>query len=232
MFTAHHLFVDGSSTGYGLGDESGRRGFGGRLATHFDKHNERQRNLPPALNPDPKLVFTHLTAQVERRPRDIAHDLGHTVARAHRLFVHERTRQVGIFVIGGLVEGYATGQSDDRFLESWGEDVRSLLALCGELQVKAVIAAPPHVDKVPLFRGRIGEPNYALRDKAADLTRSVAADAGVEYVAFEGLLGPDVSPDPYLAPDRRHPNARGHELMYRHLLSTVEQHVLGDGVSG
>jgi len=206
-----HLVIEGSSTVRGVGDETGRFGFAGRLATHFLSDGPRPQ--------EPEWVYVHTFAQLDRQLPTFAPDVADDVRRARAVTpTYPRGLGfVGIFGVGGVMDYAVARQGKDAVIATWQDSLAQLKEVCEREHIAPIFFGLPRIAR--MRNGNV--PDAELRDKLEAYTVETARSLDAPYVTFETIVGDDL---PHcFAPDGRHPNAAGHQKVFEYLLPLVTE---------
>ena len=105
-----------------------------------------------------------------------------------------------------------TRYGDRSLADIWRQSLDTVQAECSEFGIQPILVQMPAPERHISQRGReIHEELARISLKAA---HSMEGAPFVQVADF--FAGQDI--EPFLADDRMHPNARGHELIFRHML--------------
>lgn len=217
----NHLVIEGSSSAETYSDESGKSGFTGRLNNHLREYCEetKRRNNWGTID-----GWTHISnfAQPGRALPEWAPLIGsHMNENFQRSPYKQQVHRLGIFVLEGhplfLENRYDTTHLQGRSLAHvWRDSLEHVKEQCADRNVRALFVQMPPPERT------IGERGHQIHRQLSELAIRTcnSMDGDAEFVSVEDMLhGHDI--EPFLADDRMHPNSRGHELIYRHILPKV-----------
>lgn len=215
-----HVFIEGSSTAFGMGDESGRLGYGGRFAHYYLDYSHN--NYPkPLREGNPRWVYTHLNGQVNFTAVKFPYSFEQRVILAHEQDMFDKTvRLVGIFALGGRPEYIKQLDSEEKG-DLWRDSLDMLEHTCSTYGVQPILLRIPEHDDaaVPLKYGL--QPDYELRERVERITRERAQSMEAPYISFEEVVGDEKAL--CMAADHIHANARGYQMIFDHLLPLVNE---------
>lgn len=214
----NHVIVEGSSSARNYNDESGKHGFVGRIDEQLRQHCQeikRQANWETVAD------WTYFSnhAQVGRHlPSWVESAESHIVESLRRTRRKERAHCLGIFILEGhplyLERHYSNKR--DTLEQVWQRSLERLVENCTNYDVDALFIQMPAPER------NIGKRGHEIHQSLANLTLEVAAtmDNAATVVDVTTMFD-GYSVEPFLADDRMHPNARGHELIYRNIIPKI-----------
>ena len=211
-----HLLFEGSSTAYGKGDESGIGGYAGRFREHFD--------LSEPLEGPCKWVYVHQRGQLDNPLSTFVHYLPTHVSEARSVVPGYRgkVRFLAILAVGGFMDYEVRRDSRDFVIKSWRNALDLLEVECCYDGIEPIFLGLPRGDDTMRLRdGTV--PDFALRDLLEEYTRRTATSLESPYYSFEEIIGGDVGT--FMAADKRHPNAAGHERIFRFLSPLINEYL-------
>lgn len=212
------IYIEGSSTAYGLGDELGRGGFAGRLAYHYTQYSEQAKD---GVRQSPfSWVFTYQHAKLNAGLGHIVEHLPSHIGEAHvnarRL---DSIRRIGIFVIGKRPEYELRTYSADQVYRSWRNNFDDLEQLCGDYAIEPIFLLTPEVDHIKPLPPDLSI-DHELRHKMMRVTLGRVASMEAPLMSFEESI--DYAED-CIAPDGIHGNARAYDKIYRKLVPLIDE---------
>lgn len=211
----NHVVIEGSSSTKNYTDESGKFGFAGRIEDHLRQYCQGIKRdngwrgintwtyvsnyaMPGRLLPEwAGLTSPHIIENLRRSPiKEQAHRLGIFVLEAHPLALQQRYGQ--------------------KIYEEWRDSLERVKDTCFDLDTKAFFVQMPPPER------NIGKKGHAIHNELARITmRTVdSMDGEATLVSVANMF--DGHPlEPFLADDRMHPDARGHEVIFRNLLPMI-----------
>jgi hypothetical protein len=214
------VFIEGDSVAKGYGDEEQRLGFAGRLLYRYEgagaynwrsEQPEACQSVVVALNGEPNLRLP-LVARQFRRHVELGLELP---------FGNLPQRLLGIFVVNSAISP-KTAQDmggKESIWATWEGAFSRLAADCADLRVDPIIVTAPAPTEHTRFVS--GPPDAELHRGLAVVTHAAAQAMGAHHVTFEQIVGYDRLR--CLAPDQRHPNALGYDLMAEYLDTLIDE---------
>lgn len=217
-----HLIFEGSSSTNGFGDELHHGGFAGRIDSHLREHYEHLIDTDTWTRADGWSYVTNHAQCNQLLPEWVGSMPGHMSQNLRRSRFKEQTGRLGIFVLEGhplyLQRRYdQTHSGGPSLLQRWRDSLEAIQEECSDLQVHALFVQMP-----PPLR-RIGETGLKIQATLVEQTMKTCAsmdDNEGSFVSVADMLeGQGIQS--FIYKDNMHPNARGHELIFRHLLPLV-----------
>jgi len=216
-----HVIIEGASCTAGFGDEEGKHGFGGRIVHHLTEHSregKRRKNWGSVDN------WTHAQnfgRAVNYLPEWGTHMPGHLVENFSLSSPKDQARRLGIFVLEGhplvLQRKYDTSSLGGRSLkERWRDSLEYVKDTCRDRDMLALFVQMPPPERNISQQGR--QIHQELTGLA--IRTAVSMDDDGTFVSASDMFG-NHPIEPFMSDDRMHPNARGHELIYRNLLPII-----------
>jgi hypothetical protein len=219
---SYHVIIEGSSSANTYSDESGKSGFTGRIDNHLRTHCEETKRR---ANWDPVSDWVYLSnfAQAGKHlpiwAELVPNHMGETFSRSRH---KDQTARLGIFVLEGhplmIEQKYdKTHLRGGRSVhEVWRDSLETIKDECFARDVKALFVQMPPPER------SIGRRGLEVHQKLVGqvVKTCISMDGDATFVSVADMLG-DHDPRPFIAEDRMHPNARGHELIFRNLIPIV-----------
>lgn len=132
-----------------------------------------------------------------------------------------QTQRLGVFVLEGhplalrrYFDSSTLGGLTLR--EVWRDSLERIKDTCFDYEMEAIFLQMPPPNR------SIGRVGYEIHDSLVKTTqRTVESMDGTATLLDVTDMLDGHSPEPFIADDNMHPNARGHELIFRNLLSIV-----------
>jgi hypothetical protein len=217
-----HVVIEGSSCANGFGDELQKGGFTGRIDSHIREHYEHLITTG-AWTPEAGWGYvTNHAIPARLLPSWLDYMPGHMDENFGRTRYQYQTARLGMFVLEGhplhLQKIYDKSHLDgSTLLQTWRDSLEKVKDECADRQVHALFV------QMPPPRRKISQIGYEIHAMLTEQTRRTCAsiDEGEgTYVSVADMLEGQET-DNFTYKDNMHPNGRGHELIFRHLLPII-----------
>lgn len=203
----HHIWIEGSSCTYGYHDESGKGGFAGRIAQHFQEYSaEGKKRNWGGVN---EWVYVHNFAIPGRLLPMWTPLLGNHAAEILQSSSNKECSMIGMFVLEAHPLS-AQNLYGARLFDRWRASMEHIQEESTHLDASIVL-------QMPIPERQLGERGRDIFDQLTQIAlKGTTSIDTARFVEVGKIPGFDTAS--HLAEDRMHPSAAGHQFLANRLI--------------